>query len=227
MKYSFRNTYKPIKFGGCECEDENPLALGSSLADQVWQTQLQNRQILINHEINESLIEKAVIQIMNINDFDSDQAYAMASTFDGNPDELVAKYNRPPIMLMINSNGGFLDEAFSLISVIESSATPVYTFALGKASSAGFLITLAGHKRFSQKHTTFMLHQGSAGISDSFGKIREYADYWDKCQKKVDKYILEKTKITKKQLEENFNHKQDWYMTAEKALKLGVIDEIV
>jgi hypothetical protein len=38
---------------------------------------------------------------------------------------------------------------------------------------------------------------------------------------------LEKTKITAKKLERIYKTKKDWYMTAEEALKLKVVDEIV
>lgn len=213
MKLSYRNTYKLA----CE-EYEDDIASyipASNLSEQVWQTQLQNRQILINGEINESLIEKAVIQVMNINDFDDEQEAARQH------------YERFPISILINTIGGNADEAFSLISTIKSSKTPVNTVALGKAWSAGFMILLAGHYRCAQRYSTLMLHQGAAGISDSFGKMIEYAKYWDACQKRVDKYILDHSKITKKQLDENYSHKQDWYLTADEALKLDVIDEII
>lgn len=38
---------------------------------------------------------------------------------------------------------------------------------------------------------------------------------------------IKKTKILKESLEENRKTKIDWYMTAEEALNLGVVDEII
>ena len=38
---------------------------------------------------------------------------------------------------------------------------------------------------------------------------------------------LRLTKISKKKLSDILKNKVDWYMTADEALKLGVIDEVV
>ena len=38
---------------------------------------------------------------------------------------------------------------------------------------------------------------------------------------------LRKTKISKKRLKKIFDNKVDWFMSAEEALKLKVIDEII
>lgn len=200
----------------CECEEQQ---MSGSLKDQIWQSQLGNREIIINEEIGDSIIEKAVMQVFNINAFD-DESEVMSPAVQ-------LPYERPPIKIYLNSHGGALDEAFSLISAIESSKTPVITIALGKAWSAAFLILLSGHVRLAQKYSSLMLHQGSAGIVDTFGKMLEYAKYWESCQKKIDELILGKTKINKKQLDQNFTHKQDWYLDSQEALKLGIIDEII
>lgn len=178
--------------------------------DKIWNTQLQAKQILINGEITEDLIERAVIQIFNFNDID-----------EGNRLNIE---ERQPIIVYINSPGGLLDESFSLISAIESSKTPVITVALGKAYSAGFLVLLAGHKRFAQKYTSLMLHQGSAGVMGEFNRMIEYAKHWENCQSMIDDYVMDKTKIKKKKLEEIFKGKQDFYMSSKDAIQLGVID---
>ena len=46
-------------------------------------------------------------------------------------------------------------------------------------------------------------------------------------QKKIEEMTLRLTKISKKKLTEILKNKVDWFMTAESALELGVIDEIV
>lgn len=203
------------KFKGCEdCEDQQMQGPPYSLPERTWEGLLQYKKILLNGEINESLIEKAVMQIFLMNEYDVNMK-------NENP-----KYQAEPITVFINSAGGALDEAFSLVSAIEASTTPVVTVALGKAYSAGFLILLAGHARFAQARSTLMYHQGSAGIGGEFSKIIEYAKHWEKCQGIVDEYVIKKTKIKKKQLESIFNNRTDSYMNAETAIQLGVIDGI-
>ncbi len=209
-----RTRLRPTYNRYCDEEQQNTMA-GIALKDQVWQTQLHSRQIIINEDINDSLIEKAVLQIFNINDYDTEQ------------EEVVKDYVRYPIMVYLNSGGGLLDEAFSLISAIESSQTPVFTCALGRCWSAAFFILLSGHQKFCQKYSSLMYHQGSAGINDTFGRVIEYAKYWESCQEMVENYVAKNTKIKKKKLQEIFMHKTDWYVTPKEALELGIVTEII
>jgi len=187
----------------------------TNLKDQVWQYELNNRRIVINEDIGNSLIEKAVLQIYNINQYDIEQ------------EAVLKEYAREPIIIYLNTNGGTMDEAFSLISAIESSITPVVTIALGKAWSAGFLILISGHQRAAQKFSSLMLHQGSAGVAGEFKRMIEYTDYYQKCHDVMANYIMKKTKIKKKKIDEIFHGKSDFYITSEEALALGVIDEII
>jgi len=205
-----------IKFykAKCESDDESEQQF-SNLKDQVWQYELNNRRILINEDIGSNLIEKAVLQVYNINNFDSEQ------------EEALKNYTREPIIIYINTNGGTMDEAFSLISAIETSQTPIVTIALGKAWSAGFLILIAGHKRYAQKYSSLMLHQGSAGVAGEFKRMIEYTDFYQKCHDIMAEYIMKKTKIKKKKIDEIFHGKTDLYMSSNEAIELGVIDEIV
>ena len=48
-----------------------------------------------------------------------------------------------------------------------------------------------------------------------------------RLQKMIEDITLEKTNISKKKLNDILKNKIDWYMSAEEALKLGVIDEII
>jgi ATP-dependent Clp protease protease subunit len=48
-----------------------------------------------------------------------------------------------------------------------------------------------------------------------------------RLQKLIEEITLDKTNISKKKLADVLKNKVDWYMSAEEALKLGVIDAIV
>lgn len=180
--------------------------------DSIWASQLQTREIIINGEIKDDLIERAVIQVFNINQYDDENRIPIEE--------------RQPIIIYLNSAGGLMDEAFSLISAIEGSRTPIITIALGKAYSAAFLILLAGHKRYAQKYTTLMYHQGSSGAMGEINRMIEYVRHWENCQEIVENFVISKTKIKSKQLREVFQNKKDWYMTVIEASELGIIDGI-
>ena len=70
---------------------------------------------------------------------------------DNEKDQKQKNYKREPIKLYINSNGGAIDDMWSLIDIMLNSKTPIYTYCTGYAMSAGFLIFLAGSKRFMTK----------------------------------------------------------------------------
>ena len=59
---------------------------------------------------------------------------------------------REPINLYINSIGGDVIAAFTLISVMESSVTPINTHAVGEVLSAALLIFIVGDRRIAYKH---------------------------------------------------------------------------
>lgn len=198
-----------------ECDDQAVDTMGMfSIREKMWYAFLQEKTIILNGDIDESLIEKAVIQVYNFNEVDSYN------------EQQIKDFERTPIKIYINSSGGLMDEAFSLISAIETSRTPVATIALGKAMSAGFLILLAGHYRYAQIYSRLMYHQGSGGMIGEFNRMIEYAKHWENCQSMVEDYVIRKTKIKKKKLQDIFSHKQDWYLNSAEAIELGIIQGI-
>jgi ATP-dependent Clp protease protease subunit len=137
------------------------------------------------------------------------------------------KLDPTPIKLYINCYGGDVYQFLGLIDVIESSITPIHTITLGAAMSCAFLVTLSGHKRFAYKNSTFMYHQISTGEWGTAKNLEEDLIETKRLQKIIENRILSKTKITKKQLSDNYNSKNDWYLGAEEALKYHIIDQIL
>lgn len=166
------------------------------------------RRIYINYDIDDSLFE-ITKQIMEYNRQDKDK-----------PIEEIK-----PIIIYIQSYGGDLYQAYTLISTILASRVPVYTVNMGVAMSAGFLILLAGHKRYAMKYSTAMLHTGSGGASGTFEQMEEQQKNYKKLIDTMRDYILERTKIDVKLF--NRNKSKDWYLTDKEQVELGVVNEIV
>jgi ATP-dependent Clp protease protease subunit len=137
------------------------------------------------------------------------------------------KLDPTPIKLYINCYGGDVYQFLGLIDIIESSITPIHTITLGAAMSCAFLVALSGHKRFAYKNSTFMYHQISTGEWGTAKNLEEDLIETKRLQKIIENRILSKTKITKKQLSDNYNSKNDWYLGAEEALKYHIIDQIL
>lgn len=135
---------------------------------------------------------------------------------------------REPIKLVLNSPGGAVYDGIALIDVIEQSTTPVHLYIHGQAQSMGFAIATCGHYRYASKRTTFMYHEISWGAGEEKlqyheQEVKECRRLWQLC----DDLIVANTNIPMKTLQQVKKHHKDWYMTAEEALELGVIDEIL
>ena len=93
--------------------------------------------------------------------------------------------------------------------------------------SCGFMILITGHERFGYKHSTPLYHQVSTGFYGKIQDMEESLAETKRLQKKIEDITFERTSISKKKLSEILKNKKDWYMTADEALALGVIDEIL
>lgn len=132
--------------------------------------------------------------------------------------------DRKPIKIYIDSNGGCLSDTFTMIDAIKLSKTPVWTICTGTAYSGGFFTFIAGHRRFAYDHASFLYHEGATATGADAGKFRNYAEFYQKELEQLKEVTLKHTKITPEEYKEHI--KDDWWMTADEALKYGVCDEI-
>ena len=86
---------------------------------------------------------------------------------------------------------------------------------------------LSSKNRKAYRNTTFMIHEISSGAIGKLADLEESVDETKRLNKVLFDIIEKETKITKEQLEEVYIKKQDWFLTAEEALELGLITEII
>jgi len=131
----------------------------------------------------------------------------------------------PPIKIYINSVGGEVMSALSIVETIRKSPIEVWTIVDGEAASAATLISCMGHKRFINKNAIMLIHQLR---TEFWGKADEFEEEV-KNNKKIMKIIrtiyLDKTTMNKEELDSIL--KKDSYMISKKCFKLGLVDEII
>lgn len=133
---------------------------------------------------------------------------------------------RKPIRLYINSPGGDLKEGFALVSAIELSKTPVWTFNVGEWCSMAFLIGITGHKRFSMPNMTFLMHEGMSFAGGAASKMQDRADFDKRFEETVvKKHVLLHSNMTAKEYDDK--KRVELYMLPGDAMEYGFIDEIV
>ena len=106
---------------------------------------------------------------------------------------------------------------------------PVSTICVGLAASMGAVLLASGEKgkRYCTPNAEVMIHQPliSGGLSGQATEIKIHADHMVKTREKLNKILSEKTG---QKLETIMNDtERDNYMTAEEALKYGLIDGIL
>ena len=132
---------------------------------------------------------------------------------------------RKPIKIMIHSPGGSVPDMNTIIDTIMLSKTPVYTYNIGMAYSAGFDILLAGAKRFCLPKSEALFHLGFFSAQGSATAVTDASDNYKRTLKKFEEWVLTRTKIDKTLF--NKKRKSEWYMDAEEQVKYGVVDGIV
>lgn len=171
---------------------------------------LDERRLFINMGIDETIIDSIVYHILRYNRLDKG----------------LKPEDRKPIFLYINSPGGSVVDGYGLIDVIQNSITPVYTINQALCASMGFLIFLAGHKRYSMQRSEFLMHDGSTAGWDSTAKMKDRMDFETKQLEQMTKeYIMSRTTIDDALYNEKY--RVEWYMLPEEAKQHGIVDYIV
>lgn len=181
----------------------------------------ENRNLFFNQDVNQDSIGNLTKKIIEFNDTD-DRIEKMIKA-----DLLPISYERPPIKIWIDSYGGLVYQILGIISLIESSKTPVHTICTGIAASAGFMLLISGHKRFAYKYSTLMYHQLSSGTVGTLKDMAESIEQKTKLQSTLELIVKDKTAISPKILKDSFDKKQDLFFDSETAKSLKCIDEII
>lgn len=140
-------------------------------------------------------------------------------------EEDIATGDRKPIKIFIDSNGGDVMAACSIIDTIKLSKTPVWTINIACAYSSALEIFIVGNRRIAYPYSTFLFHEGSVnGVGGDANKFRNFSKFYDTMLEMTKENLLTHTNLT----EEDYNKvkKDDWWLTAEEALKYGMCDEI-
>lgn len=131
---------------------------------------------------------------------------------------------REPIKIYINSEGGDLTAAFSIIDTIKMSKTPIWTVNTGCAYSSGLEIFIVGHYRIAYPYSSFLFHEGSVGFGGDANKFKNYSRFYEKLLEMSKENILQHSALTEEDYEKV--KKDDWWFLAQEAYDLKMCDKI-
>ena len=165
---------------------------------------LKTRNILLSGEINKSLGERIIRQLILLEDQGDD-----------------------PIKVFIDSPGGDADAGFAIFDMMRFIKPEVIIIGMGLVASAAAIILLAAPKerRIALPNSHYLIHQPLSGMRGVATEIEIHAKELDKLRRKINKLISEETGQKPAKVEKDTD--RDYWMNAEEALEYGLISKII
>lgn len=131
------------------------------------------------------------------------------------------------IFLYINSPGGSVSAGLAIYDTIRYLKCEVCTICVGLAASMGAFLLAAGAKgkRKALPNSEIMIHQPLGGAYGQASDVKIHADHIIKTRQKLNEILSERTCQPLSVIEDATE--RDNFLSAEEALKFGLIDEIV
>jgi ATP-dependent Clp protease protease subunit len=138
-----------------------------------------------------------------------------------------------PITMYINSPGGDVSAGLAIYDTMTYVKPAVSTVCVGMAASMAAILLLGGQatKRYALPHSSVMMHQPHGGTRGQASDILIYATQIIKLRQQINDIVIQHLNQAGRQTYtmadvENLMER-DKYLTAQDALEMGVIDEIL
>lgn len=140
---------------------------------------------------------------------------------------LDAENNDKDIKFYINSPGGSVSAGLAIYDTMQYIKSPVSTICIGMAASMASVLLAAGEpgKRFALPNSEVMIHQVMGGAEGQASDVKIHAEHILKTKDKMNKILALHTKQKITTIEKDSD--RDYYMSAEEAMKYGLIDKII
>ena len=140
---------------------------------------------------------------------------------------LEADDSKKDIFMYINSPGGVITSGFGIIDTMNYIKPDIATICMGQAASMAAVLLCAGAKgkRSALENSRVMIHQPLGGFQGQASDIEIHTKEILYLRDKLNKILSVNTGQSVKTIEKDTN--RDNFMSAETALKYGLIDQIV
>ncbi|MBR4672338.1 MAG: ATP-dependent Clp protease proteolytic subunit [Bacilli bacterium] len=170
----------------------------------IFSRLLKDRIIFISGEINESLANSVIAQLLYLDSIETKDIY-----------------------LYINSPGGIVSQGMAIYDTMNYIKSDVSTICIGLAASMGAFLLLSGTsgKRIALENSEIMIHQPLGGTEGQVTDIKIATDRLIKIKKKLNNIISLKTNQSIKKVEKDTE--RDYYMDSYEAKEYGIIDKVI
>ena len=131
------------------------------------------------------------------------------------------------VSLYINTPGGQVTSGLAIYDTMQLIEPDVATICTGMAASMGSVLLCAGEKgkRSCLPHSRVLIHQPLGGARGQATDVAIHADWLLRTKKKLNEILAERTGQPIERVQADTE--RDNFMTAEDALRYGLIDEII
>jgi ATP-dependent Clp protease, protease subunit len=140
---------------------------------------------------------------------------------------LESENSKKDIKLYINSPGGSVTDGLAIYDTMQYIKCDVSTIAVGMAASMAAVLLTAGAKgkRFALPNSEMLLHQVMGGAEGQATDIKIKAEQILKIKERLNKLLAKHTGKDIKKIEVDSD--RDYYITAQEAVKYGLIDKVI
>lgn len=168
---------------------------------QMRERMLERRIVTVRGTLDESLAGRVALELM---------------TLDASGDD--------PITVHVDSAGGTLEAAFTVIDVIDLMGVPVHSVCLGRAEGPAVGVLASADRRRIAPHGTLRLCEPR---TEATGHANEMQRFAEQQRQQLEKFVELIAEITTRPVEHiEADVAAGRYLNAEQALEYGLVDEI-
>lgn len=170
----------------------------------IYSRLLEDRIIFLSGEINDAVANTIVAQLIYLEGKDPEK----------------------DIMMYINSPGGSVTAGLAIYDTMNYIKCDVCTTCVGICASMAAVLLSSGAKgkRYALANSEVMIHQPLGGVQGQASDIAITAEHILRTKKKLNKILAKNSNVSLEQVEKDTD--RDNYMTADEALKYGLVDRI-
>jgi ATP-dependent Clp protease, protease subunit len=171
----------------------------------IYSRLLLDRIVFIGSEINDTVSNLVVAQLLFLE-------------ADG-PEKDIHMY--------INSPGGSVTAGMAIYDTMQYIKSDVCTYCVGQASSMGAFLLAGGQKekRFAMPNSKIMIHQPMGGFSGQATDMQIHAQEILRTKDRLNRIMAQNTGKDLDTIQKDSD--RDYFMSAEEAMKYGIVDKII
>lgn len=171
----------------------------------IYSRLLKDRIILLSGEINDEVASAVVAQLLFLEAEDAEK----------------------DIYMYINSPGGVVTSGFSIFDTMNYIKPDVATICMGQAASMGAFLLSSGQKgkRYALPNARIMIHQPLGGAQGQATEIEIQTKEILRIKRNLNEILSANTCQKLAKIEKDTD--RDFFMSADEALKYGLIDQIL